>query len=113
MNMLCTPRDWQQIAQGEAATLIGTLQAESKIIEARRYGCCADEIERLRQCLRHALVFLEHPDVNALPFVGSPSVLAEHIRAYLPPSEKSRTEFNFPVGNRPADAQGSESSPEG
>ena len=47
--MLCTPRDWQQIAQGEALTLVGMQEGRAKLVEATRYGACADEIERLQR----------------------------------------------------------------
>jgi len=47
MNPLLTPREWERIALGEACKLSGKEQ-EAKMVEARRYGALADELE-----LRH------------------------------------------------------------
>lgn len=48
MNPLLTPRDWQAQAQREAQELLGTPEGAAKLVEAKRYGVLADEIERLR-----------------------------------------------------------------
>lgn len=52
ITRLLTPRDWQSIAQREASELLGTPEGAAKLVEAKRYGMLADEIERLRACLR-------------------------------------------------------------
>lgn len=52
MNPLLTPRDWQAQAQREAQELIGTPECAAKLVEAKRYGMLADEIERLSLTLR-------------------------------------------------------------
>ena len=70
--MILTPRDWQQIAQGEALTLAGMPEAHAKLVEAKRYGLLADEIDRqraenseYRELLRELLVQLcENPGVR-------------------------------------------------
>jgi len=48
MNPLLTPREWQRQAVAEAAALVGTPEYAAKMVEARRYGALADELE-----LRH------------------------------------------------------------
>lgn len=48
MNPLLTPRDWQAQAQREAQELLGTPEGAAKLVEAKRYGMLADEIDRLR-----------------------------------------------------------------
>lgn len=55
---MLTPRDWQQIALGEAAELMGTPLAAAKLAEAKRYGALADALEAQRariESLRGAL----------------------------------------------------------
>lgn len=84
--MILTPRDWQQIAQGEALTLAGMPEAHTKMVEAKRYGALADEIDRLRGMvgghddLSQALIDrLENLEVQAVReivpgWVGIPTV---------------------------------------
>lgn len=40
-------------------------------------------VEKLAHLLRQTLVWLEHPEFNALPLCGSPGTLAAHIRETL------------------------------
>lgn len=40
-------------------------------------------VEKLQHLLRQTLVWLEHPEFNALPLCGSPRALAVHIRETL------------------------------
>ena len=40
-------------------------------------------VEKLAFLLRQTLVWLEHPEFNALPLCGSPSALAAHVRETL------------------------------
>lgn len=84
--MILTPRDWQQIAQGEALALAGMPEAHAKMVEAKRYGALADEIDRLRGMvgghddLSQALIDrLENLEVQAVReiapgWVGIPTV---------------------------------------
>jgi len=48
MSPLLTPREWQRQAVAEAASLVGTPEFATKMVESRRYGALADELE-----LRH------------------------------------------------------------
>jgi len=48
MNPLLTPREWQRQALAEAAAMVGMPEFAAKMVEARRYGAPADELE-----LRH------------------------------------------------------------
>jgi thiamine biosynthesis protein ThiC len=43
-----TPRDWQAIALRDAAEMCGTAEGAHRLVEARRYGALADEIDRLK-----------------------------------------------------------------
>lgn len=63
--MIITPRDWQQIAQGEALTLSGMPEAHTKLVEAKRYGALANEIERLRAAIVGLLRFHQEGDDGA------------------------------------------------
>ena len=84
--MILTSRDWQQIAQGEALALAGMPEAHAKMVEAKRYGALADEIDRLRGMvgghddLSQALIDrLENLEVQAVReiapgWVGIPTV---------------------------------------
>lgn len=47
-NHLLTPRDWQAEATVRAAKLTGSPEGALALVEAKRYGMLADEIERLR-----------------------------------------------------------------
>jgi hypothetical protein len=49
---LLTPRDWQADSLREANELLGTPEGAAKLVEAKRYGALADEIERLRAAQR-------------------------------------------------------------
>ena len=60
MSQLLTPRDWQAQAQREASELLGTPEGAAKLVEAKRYGALADEIERLSACLSKANESTEH-----------------------------------------------------
>ena len=40
-------------------------------------------VKKLEFALRETLQWLEHPEVNAIPFAGSPIGLASHIRELL------------------------------
>lgn len=46
-NKLLTPRDWQAEATIRAAKLAGTPEGAAALVEARRYGMLADELDRL------------------------------------------------------------------
>lgn len=41
---LVTARDWQAIAQREAADLLGSPEALAKLAESKRYGALADQL---------------------------------------------------------------------
>jgi hypothetical protein len=97
--MILTPRDWQQIAQGEALTLAGMPEAHTKMVEAKRYGALADEIDRLRGMvgghddLSQALIDrLENLEVQAVReivpgWVGIPTVEWDSIMGPNAPHE--------------------------
>lgn len=46
---LLTPRDWQNEALIRAAQPVDPVQAGLALVEAKRYGALADEIDRLRR----------------------------------------------------------------
>lgn len=48
-SRLLTPRDWQAEAIAFAADNLGTPEGRRALVEAKRYGALADEIERLQQ----------------------------------------------------------------
>ena len=48
MNPLLTPRDWQAQALRESHEVNDMYNISAKLVEAKRYGMLADEIERLR-----------------------------------------------------------------
>lgn len=48
-SRLLTPRDWQAEATVRAAKLTGTPEGERALVEAKRYGMLADELDRLRE----------------------------------------------------------------
>lgn len=52
-------RDWQHIKQQQALEAMGTPEAADFLCESKRYGACADEIEKLRAQLVIALTALE------------------------------------------------------
>lgn len=49
---LIRPRDWQLIAQREAAALLGTPEGAAKLAEAKRYEVLADKIDRLEAAVQ-------------------------------------------------------------
>lgn len=51
-DYLITPRDWQLIAQREAAALLGAPEGAAKLAEAKRYGVLADKIDRLEAAVQ-------------------------------------------------------------
>jgi hypothetical protein len=55
MSRLLTPRDWQAQAQREANELLGTPEGAAKLVEAKRYGMLADELERLNETINNAI----------------------------------------------------------
>jgi hypothetical protein len=81
---LCTPRDWQRIAQREALDLLGSPEGAIKLAEAARYGSCADRIEGLERALQEALALVESvAEQQAYPddsYVAPLRVLRENLR---------------------------------
>ena len=67
--------------------------------EAQTQAAEAVTAAQLTHALKMALPYLEHPDVNAIPFCGSPRAVAEHIRSIIG-AESPRQQFAFPVGER-------------
>ncbi len=54
LHNLITPRDWQAEALAFAARELGTPEGRRALIEARRYGALADQVEALRRGLTAA-----------------------------------------------------------
>lgn len=50
---LLTPRDWQAEALVRAASLMGTPEGARVLVEAKRYGALASQIERLTGEIAH------------------------------------------------------------
>lgn len=52
MNKLCTPRDWQLMAQAKSLAALeqGDFhEATAHLAESKRYGACADQIGELHE----------------------------------------------------------------
>ncbi len=60
--------------------------------------------EQLASALEQTLVWLEHPEVLALPFCGNPAALADAIRVLIDRPKQTRQEqhFGFPGENMKA-----------
>ena len=68
--LLLKPRDWQQIAQRQAADMLGTPEAAEKLAEARRYGALADELEHLQSCMRQMAALFGVPSASPAELVA-------------------------------------------
>lgn len=48
VDILVSLRDWQHVKQQQALEAMGTQEAAEYLAESKRYGACADEIQKLR-----------------------------------------------------------------
>ena len=60
--MFVTPRDWQAMAQIEAAQMLGTPEAAAKLAEAKRYEMLADVVEQQHRDIKRLQVQVRQAD---------------------------------------------------
>lgn len=74
---MLTPRDWQAMALREAAELAGSHEGAARLVESKRYGALADELDRLRAAIQEALPFTMTAGQRILMAALGP----EHVRS--------------------------------